>query len=720
MSDIVLQINENQKVFSIKNDGKYKKIIYDALLDDMSEESVQKIFNNANKVLRQCLNPYIDSTDSKTGIVIGKVQSGKTSNFISLVALGFDNNYKISIVFGGNKKNLANQNAKRISENFSSSSEEVVILSTEKNEGLIESDELLSFLDQGKRIVIVALKHSKHINMLRTVIENTALEDIPMLLIDDEGDQATLNTQYKKNGQSSTYSSFLKLRSVIKKHAFLSVTATPQANLLIKSIDNLSPDFCVLTYPGDDYCGLETFHGSEQYKYIRVIEEDEPDICTGKIPESFIKAFAIFFVGGAIRKYRGDCDKHSFLVHPSQKIDDHKIVVNAIKNLKEKWTKKAQLQLKGISDISYKNLRKILLDAYKDIRTYNNSIPAFEDIEKDILDIITKCSPPLICNSTSDATENSKYYNYCIHVGGNMVERGLTIKGLAVTYLTRRAKTTSNVDNTEQRARWFGYKRNFIDVCRVYITRKIKDDFSKIYEHDEDLWSMIERHLQSGKPFKDMPRLFRLSSDVLRMCRLNVASTSKFDYSQWTKGDCFLMNEGNCKFNINLISNFRNKYAAAEKSYSICGKLYNNYKFINNLKFNEVYEDLLSIFKYSPYANLNLVSINNIHEGFIKLKLNTNMNVLFVRDDSVGEREIVDKMTGKINNLFEGRRINVTNSSFPGDSSLPNEFPDEIQLQVHFIKPNNIPEIKYYSVILALYIPDKYAGELSKLVGRSN
>lgn len=60
-----------------------------------------------------------------------------------------------------------------------------------------------------------------------------------------------------------------------------------------------------------------------------------------------------------------------------------------------------------------------------------------------------------------------------------MVERGLTIKGLAVTYLTRRAKTTSNVDNTEQRARWFGYKRNFIDVCRVYITRKIKDDFLK-------------------------------------------------------------------------------------------------------------------------------------------------------------------------------------------------------------------------------------------------
>ena len=117
---------------------------------------------------------------------------------------------------------------------------------------------------------------------------------------------------------------------------------------------------------------------------------------------------------------------------------------------------------------------------------------------------------------------------------------------------------------------------------------------------------------------------------------------------------------------------------------------------------------------------MNLVSINNIHEGFIKLKLNPNMNVLFVRDDSVGEREIVDKMTGKINNLFEGRRINVTNSSFPGDSSLPNEFPDEIQLQVHFIKPNNIPEIKYYSVILALYIPDKYAGELSKLVGRSN
>ena len=106
MSDIKLKIENNDSMWNIKNDGKYRKVIYDALVDDMSEDSALKIFKNANSVLRQCPNPNVNSSESKTGIVIGKVQSGKTSNFISVVALGFDNNYKISIFFGGNNKNL--------------------------------------------------------------------------------------------------------------------------------------------------------------------------------------------------------------------------------------------------------------------------------------------------------------------------------------------------------------------------------------------------------------------------------------------------------------------------------------------------------------------------------------------------------------------------------------------------------------------------------------
>ena len=92
----------------------------------------------------------------------------------------------------------------------------------------------------------------------------------------------------------------------------------------------------------------------------------------------------------------------------------------------------------------------------------------------------------------------------------------------------------SNVDNTEQRARWFGYKAKYLDVCRVFTTRDIKDDFASILEHDEDMWASIERAQERGIPFKDMPRIFRLArSAYLNLTRRNVARTDNFALSEW-------------------------------------------------------------------------------------------------------------------------------------------------------------------------------------------
>ena len=302
----------------------------------------------------------------KHGIVIGKVQSGKTSNFIALTALAFDNKYNIAVILGGNKNNLLNQNANRIKKYFENvDDEKLVILTTNQNETLLQSDNIKRFIDEGRKVIIVGLKHQKHINKITKIFEKTSLSNEPTIIIDDEGDQATLNTKVYSNNMSTIYKSVIELKSKINRHCFISITATPQANILISTVDLLSPDFGILVYPGEEYCGLNEFHGEDQDRYIKIIPENEESLIESNgVPLSFYHAFADFFVGGAVRNYRGDNGKHAMLVHPSQKKIDHKIVIDKISAILNDWREKAEIRLKKINDISYKSLEEFLKDSY--------------------------------------------------------------------------------------------------------------------------------------------------------------------------------------------------------------------------------------------------------------------------------------------------------------------------------------------------------------------
>ena len=111
----VTEIDNQQTPWSISMDGYFKRKAEQQMLsDEMSQDAIDTIFSNAVRILSHCPNPEIDKEIAETGIVIGKVQSGKTSNFISVLALAFDNGYDIAIVLGGNTLDLLKQNASRI------------------------------------------------------------------------------------------------------------------------------------------------------------------------------------------------------------------------------------------------------------------------------------------------------------------------------------------------------------------------------------------------------------------------------------------------------------------------------------------------------------------------------------------------------------------------------------------------------------------------------
>ena len=711
----VTDVQSEPHQWYIKSDGFFKnKAETEMLKDEMSQDAVDTIFSNAVRILSHCPNPNDEESVSETGIVIGKVQSGKTSNFISVLALAFDNDYDIAVVLGGNTLDLLKQNATRIESAFKVDAESLTVLKTNDNRSLINPERIKEFIENGRKIIIVGLKHYKHIDKIAEIFDSQYLSDKTVLIIDDEGDQATLNTKAYLDSMSSTYESVINLKKKIKRHCFISITATPQANILIKTLDTLSPDFGELVYPGEGYCGLQEFHGEDSDRYVYEIPSDENNLLDIGIPNSVYKALAMFFVGNAIRRSRGDSGNHAMLIHPSQKKFDHHIVVNKIQGILDDWKSKSKTKLGGKNDISYKSLRNYLLSAYDAFVSDGVVCVPFDELEYTILDVIKKSSPVLICNSDENAAENAKLYKTNILVGGNLVERGITIKGLAVTYITRRAKGKSNVDNTEQRARWFGYKQKYLDVCRVFTTKDIKDDFSSILEHDEDMWASIERARDKGIAFKDMPRIFINSrSAFLRLTRGNVAKTTQFALSEWKYQKYFIFDEETAKNNDKIIESFKNENASKLTTES--HNAVQIHRVLSGQSFNEVYLNLLSKLFYLPNEILNKRYFCVLNSALEKLELNPNVDIYWVRDISHSTRKI--EADGSIQQLFQGRNPNVSSAMYyEGDRSLVNKNVNNIQIQIHYVKPTNNDDVNHYSPVIALYVPEYCAEKLSNLV----
>lgn len=706
-----IQITPIKQITPIISDGVFIQTVSDYMeKNDFPLTSINNIVQNSVEIFSHCVEVARNQT-SNTGIIIGKVQSGKTSNFIALIAMAFDNGYNIAIVLGGNKNILLDQNKQRIKESFNVDSDKLVVLDTNSNSDIIAEREIERFVKRGVKVIVVGLKHHKHIDKISDVFTSSFLQNQTTLIIDDEGDQATLNTKkYSKTSAfpSAIYNSANNLRKKLNSHTFVSVTATPQANMLIDSFDVLSPDFGCLVEPSPDYCGLADFHSaSNEDKYVKVIPDQEPSIFEiSGLPESYITAMAMFFVSNGIRKYRGDYGNHAMLFHPSVQMTGHELVRFRVQSLLDSWQQRAEVP----NDMAFERLRTVLISAYNIYKCDGITIPDYNELEPFIIDSIKACSSIMVCNSNTDASENSKHYKTNIFVGGNMVERGLTIKGLAITYLIRRAKGKSNIDNTEQRARWFGYKRKYLDICRVFTTIQIKKDFHNIYEHDEALWDTIQKNLNAGKEFKDIPRIFMNNSNLLRLTRLNVAKEERLEYGQIRQQNSFILNESVELSNLKLLENLRvvNSKSCILKPFGSYNHLY-----VENVNYKDLVKSVLSKFKFPSACNFSNKFFEGILHAFEMSKINPLIDIVFMRhnDFSVGNRAVDAN-----GNIETGLMIGYS-TNYIGDRKIPDQKPNVMQLQVHMIKPNNL-DINYFSPCFAFYLPPELSEEVSKYVKR--
>ena len=496
----------------------------------VSDDEWDDVVETAASILGRCPTPA-ENDRRVTGLALGKVQSGKTLSYTSLIALAIDNGYRVTVVLAGTKNPLLEQNYTRLYNDLEARRPN---LTPFRNPIPQDSEVIRSVLHGGGHALIVVLKNRKRLEDARRVLATPELSCFPTLIIDDEGDEASLNTQFRRGRRSAIYESILRLRCALRVHAYVAYTATPQANLLISGIDGLSPDFGVLVEPGRGYCGGATFFGTDRDRYVRPVPlaEAEEEQVWG-IPVGLKRAIATFLVGGAIRHLRESNAWHSMLIHNSNLRVDHERLQTAIRNLIGLWRESFNLPN---NDPAKHELMSVIRAAYDDLCSTVHDPPTWEEVREPLRDEIWLVEVWMV-NSLPlgrDPIGTPFRLKNNILVGGNMLGRGVTIEGLAVTYITRRAKNETNADTMEQRARWFGYKSDYLDVCRIFVTAQLRDDYTELLRHEDDFWETLRRNQRQGLSIREWPRMLSLDTNMgLKPTRSNVASYRRFRGGGW-------------------------------------------------------------------------------------------------------------------------------------------------------------------------------------------
>ncbi len=380
----------------------------------------------------------------------------------------------------------------------------------------------ISAADNG--IVIVATKNPKVLARLDTVLNRvrSGLGELPVtLFIDDEADQASLDTQTSRRAKDPFIDSgrindlIRRVRSAFKRHTFLQVTATPQA-LFLQDANQFRPEFTIILEPGKGYVGGNTFFSiieneaeeaeeeNERVSLIRYIMQSELDevvnsspnrvLNIGDVPASLRESLAIFFIGATIKYLLGQGKKpstelvYSYLCHISEKKADHEKAYKFISRYYEYLAA-------GLIDPNKAHYKPAIIDELKKafdelVTTVDPAeLPEFETIIEELTNYITSVNMQIL-NSDKEQDQPNYTRRYNILIGGTKLARGVTIKNLLVTYYGRRAKST-NMDTMLQHARMYGYRQSDLDVTRLYVTRLVETRFRLITESEHALRKVI-------------------------------------------------------------------------------------------------------------------------------------------------------------------------------------------------------------------------------------
>jgi hypothetical protein len=317
-----------------------------------------------------------------------------------------------------------------------------------------------------------------------------------MLIVDDEADQASLNTNTgKPTAKVSTINQVItNFRSYFPVNTYLQVTATPQALFLQRPNHEYRPSFTVIADPGRDYVGGESFF-SKDSKLMRIVDVNEITVLRAtnqpspkaKLPTGVKKALYTFFVGAASKIIQGAGDGYAFLLHVSLSTKDHDFTRLLLDDFKQETIS----TLKNKSGTLYKTLLRDLQTAYDDLLTTEPGLAAFDEVLERIEFYLNGANIKVINGTSDDEVKLDSKFN--LFVGGNKLGRGVTIKNLLVSYYGRNPKR-ARADTVLQHARMYGYRKKDLGVTRIYLPQILADRFAEIHEMESSLRSLLQKY----------------------------------------------------------------------------------------------------------------------------------------------------------------------------------------------------------------------------------
>ncbi|MDQ0156528.1 Z1 domain-containing protein [Robertmurraya andreesenii] len=494
--------------------------------------------NNYSLETKQCIENTLinlmknDTTVSRPGMLLGKIQSGKTRTFIGITALAFDNDYDITIVLTKGTRALAQQTYERLKKEFEDFKDDDVL---QIFDIMTLPDNLIDY-ELEQKLIFVVKKEANNLRRLQKALFETypALANKKVLIIDDEADFASIG--FSKTQQEIYEINVIaglidNIRKELSSADFLQVTATPYSLYLqpedlkidgtTKTFQPIKPAFTGLVPVPDAYIGGEYyFEESEEHDSIashiyEPISSNEllilkkadgrrfklEDVLTSNKISSLRHAIVNFIVGGSIRRIQDKKKgvrqkKYSFIVHTEQAKAAHEWQETIVTEIKD--------QLKRILNQNPILLNELIQESYEDLikslSLIESYIPSLEDVKYEVLTALSKDYLMITkVNSEKDITQLLDDSGQLklraplnIFIGGQILDRGITIGNLIGFYYGRNPKTFQQ-DTVLQHSRMFGYRPiEDLSVTRFYTTNDIYDVMKKIHEFDSSLRAAFE------------------------------------------------------------------------------------------------------------------------------------------------------------------------------------------------------------------------------------
>lgn len=695
----------------------------------ISSKDSEKLLDTAKLILAQGANPISEEDQKKTGLVTGYVQSGKTMSFETVIALARDNEFRIVVVIAGISKLLLAQSERRLHTDLNVQSGQWLIFSNPSDNDAQRMKNALENwsapntpTEYKKTILITVLKNYKHLENLVKIFSDLDMRGVPVLIVDDEADQASLNTQVSQGEESTIYRHLTKLKQSLPRHTYLQYTATPQAPLLISTIDWLSPNFVQVLDPGSGYVGGTDFFldgAAQNASYIRTIPPSDVPAKTSQLtepPESLKEALRLFIVGVVSELLSKTNEVRSMLVHPSVERSRHQEFAYQIRQILNYW--KCTLAHPGRNEIDKVELLDEFYSAYEDLAKTVQPPCDFEKLAKYLPAALRNTQVEEV-NTRETGTTPQIDWSLAPHwilVGGLSMDRGFTVKGLTITYMPR-SVGGGNADALEQRARFFGYKESYLGYCRIYLERNTEDAFRSYVDHEERMREELRKW--SGKPLSDWKRAFYLSNQ-LRPCRKQVI---EFDYMRgnisetWeTIPKMILTSDDVVLNNRNVVRQF-SKTLDFEMPPERPGRTeYHRYKVSHKVSLRNAMEKLFVPFKVTSASDsqLNTGLLLQLEEE-IKKNPDAACSIYYFlkrRNRTVSER------TGKPLEFYQGAfppkekkdgdRVIRQGEIYPGDRQIGKN-DSHVAIQIHALDLLNEQEEKIMENVpaMAVWVPKK-------------